>query len=144
MGDIVPAELTQVERGRLEAAGGEFDPEVVYLNTATLGLPPRCCLTAVQAALREWQVGRANPADYDAPLDAARRAYAGLVSVDPTLVAVGSQVSVFAGLVAAGLSAGSEVLTAVGDFTSILFRFTPRPPGGSAYGRFPWRGSPMR
>jgi len=86
-------------------------------------LPPRCCLTAVQAALREWQVGRANPADYDAPLDAARRAYAGLVNVDPTLVAVGSQVSVFAGLVAAGLPAGSEVLTAVGDFTSILFPF---------------------
>ncbi len=82
MGDIVPAELTQVDRGRIQAAGGEFDPEVVYLNTATLGLPPRCCLTAVQAALREWQVGRANPADYDAPLDAARRAYAGLVNVE--------------------------------------------------------------
>lgn len=123
MGDIVPAELTQVDRGRIQAARGEFDPEVVYLNTATLGLPPRCCLTAVRAALREWQVGRANPADYDAPLDAARRAYAGLVNVDPTLVAVGSQVSVFAGLVASGLAAGNEVLTAVGDFTSILFPF---------------------
>jgi len=49
MGDVVPAELTQVDRGRIQAAGGEFDPEVVYLNTATLGLPPRCCLTAVQA-----------------------------------------------------------------------------------------------
>jgi len=123
MTDIAPAALSEVDRGRLEAARGEFDAEVVYLNTATLGLPPRRCLTAVQAALREWQAGRADPVDYDAPLAAARRAYAGLVTIDPTLVAVGSQVSVFAGLVAAGVPAGSEVLTAVGDFTSILFPF---------------------
>ncbi len=123
MAGIAPAELTEIDRGRLEAARGEFDADIIYLNTATLGLPPRGCLTAVQAALREWQAGRANPTDYDAPLAAARNAYAGLVNVAPTLVAVGSQVSVFAGLVAAGLPAGSEVLTAAGDFTSILFPF---------------------
>ena len=57
------------------------------------------------------------------PLAAARQAYAGLVNVDATSVAVGSQVSVFAGLVAASLPSGSEVLTAKGDFTSILFPF---------------------
>ncbi len=123
MAGIAPAELTEVDRSRLQAARGEFDAEVIYLNTATLGLPPRRCLAAVQAALREWQAGRADPMDYDGPLAAARLAYAGLVDVDPTLVAVGSQVSVFAGLVAAGLPAGSEVLTAIGDFTSILFPF---------------------
>lgn len=38
-------------------------------------------------------------------------------------VAVGGQVSVFAGLVAASLRPGSEVLTAEGDFTSILLPF---------------------
>ena len=123
MTDIAPAELSEDDLGRLEAARGEFDAEVVYLNTATVGLPPRRCLSAVQDALREWQTGRADPVDYDAPLAAARKAYAGLVNVDPTLVAVGSQVSVFAGLVAAGLPAGSEVLTAAGDFTSVLFPF---------------------
>jgi selenocysteine lyase/cysteine desulfurase len=36
---------------------------------------------------------------------------------------VGSQVSVFAGLIAAALPAGSEVLTAAGEFTSIVFPF---------------------
>ncbi len=123
MGDIAPVELTEIDRSRLEAARGEFDAEVVYLNTATLGLPPRRCLADVQDALREWQAGRADPMAYDAPLAAARKLYAGLVNVDSTLVAVGSQVSVFAGLVAAGLPAASEVLTAVGDFTSILFPF---------------------
>jgi len=40
MTDIAPAALSEVDRGRLEAARGEFDAEVVYLNTATLGLPP--------------------------------------------------------------------------------------------------------
>jgi selenocysteine lyase/cysteine desulfurase len=54
---------------------------------------------------------------------AARSAYTYLVGADPSAVAVGSQVSVFAGLIAANLPAGSEVLTATGDFTSILFPF---------------------
>jgi selenocysteine lyase/cysteine desulfurase len=38
-------------------------------------------------------------------------------------VAVGGQVSVLAGMVASSLPDGSEVLTATGDFTSILFPF---------------------
>ena len=45
------------------------------------------------------------------------------MGVPPSAVAVGSQVSVFAGLIAANLPAGGEVLTAAGDFTSILFPF---------------------
>ena len=38
-------------------------------------------------------------------------------------MAVGSQVSAFAGLVAASLPAGCEVLTAAGEFTSVVFPF---------------------
>ena len=38
-------------------------------------------------------------------------------------MAVGTQVSGFVGLIAASLPAGSEVLTATGDFTSLLFPF---------------------
>lgn len=78
----------------LAAARAEFDADVTYLDTATFGLP----------------------------LAAARSSYAGLVGVDPSAVAVGSQVSVFARLIAANLPDGSEVLTATGDFTSILLR----------------------
>ena len=107
----------------LEHAQAEFDPEVVYLNTASLGLPPRRCLQALQAALEQWRAGRANPPAFDVPVQAARVSYAGLVGVDPSRVAVGSQVSVFAGLVAAALPAGSEVLTAAGEFTSMVFPF---------------------
>lgn len=115
--------LSQSERTRLEVAREEFDAQVVYLNTATMGLPPRRSWEAMQNALVEWRCGRANPAEYDASLTAARAAYAKLVNVEPRFVAVGSQVSVFAGLIAAALAPGSEVLTASGDFTSILFPF---------------------
>ncbi len=75
------------------------------------------------------------------PLAAARSSYARLAGVDPSVVAVGSQVSVFAGLIAANLPGGSEVLTATGDFTSILFPSTPRPAAGSASGRCRWIAS---
>jgi selenocysteine lyase/cysteine desulfurase len=108
---------------RLALAQAEFEPEVVYLNTASLGLPPRRCLRALETVLQEWRAGTAAPADYDSPLQSARTSYAGLVGVEPAHVAVGSQVSHFAGLIAANLPAGSEVLVVEGEFTSIVFPF---------------------
>lgn len=108
---------------RLAVARGEFDAEVIYLNTAAFGLPPRRSWLALQEALACWRAGTADPVGYDACLASARSSYGRLVGVPVSWVAVGSQVSVFAGLVAASLPPGSEVLTAEGDFTSILFPF---------------------
>jgi selenocysteine lyase/cysteine desulfurase len=96
---------------------------VTYLDTAAFGLPPRRSWMALQQALAQWRAGTADAVAYDVPVAAARSAYAHLAGADPSAVAVGSQVSVFAGLVAASLPGGSEVLTATGDFTSILFPF---------------------
>jgi selenocysteine lyase/cysteine desulfurase len=107
----------------LAAARAEFDAAVTYLDTATFGLPPRRSWAALQQALAQWRAGTADAVAYDLPLAAARSSYAHLVGVDPSVVAVGSQVSVLAGLIAANLPGGSEVLTATGDFTSILFPF---------------------
>jgi selenocysteine lyase/cysteine desulfurase len=115
--------LTPDAVARVSAARPEFAAEVTYLNTATLGLPPRRALDAVHTALAAWAAGTSQPAEYDACVTAARRRYAALVGVDPAAVAVGSQVSVFAGLVAAGLPDGAEVVVAAGDFTSIVFPF---------------------
>jgi len=115
--------LSTAQRYRLDRARAEFDAEVIYLNTTTMGLPPRRSLLALEAVLQDWRQGTADPLDYDGVLASARASYAELVAVDPSSVAVGSQVSVFAGLVAASLPASSEVLTAAGDFTSILFPF---------------------
>jgi selenocysteine lyase/cysteine desulfurase len=125
----------------LAAARAEFDADVTYLDTATFGLPPRRSWAALQQALAQWRAGTAQAVDYDLPLAAARSSYARLVGVDPSAVAVGSQMSVFAGLIAANLPGGSEVLTATGDFTSILFPSTPSRAAGSASGRCRWIAS---
>ncbi|MGY2067392.1 aminotransferase class V-fold PLP-dependent enzyme [Blastococcus sp. SYSU DS0619] len=105
------------------AVAREFDVAGSYLDTASLGLPPHRSLTALHAALDQWAAGRSRAPDFDRDVDAARVAYAALVGVPPGSVAVGSQVSVFAGLVAASLPAGSEVLVAENDFTSVVFPF---------------------
>ena len=123
----------------LAAARAEFDAAVTYLDTATFGLPPRRSWAALQQALAQWRAGTAEAVAYDLPLAAARSSYAHLAGVDPSVVAVGSQVSVFAGLIAANLPDGSEVLTATGDFTSILCSPSTRSrAAGSASGRCRW------
>lgn len=125
-----PTSLPRTSSEALATARSEFDAEVVYLNTATMGLPLRRTSAALEEALRTWRAGRVDPTAYDLPVAAARAAYARLVGVDAAEVAVGSQVSVFVGLVAASLPAGSEVLTVTGDFTSVLFPFLTQAPRG--------------
>jgi selenocysteine lyase/cysteine desulfurase len=107
----------------VEAAHGEFSSDVIFLNTATMGLPPRRALDALRAALDLWSSGRANVVSYDDVVARARSNYARLVGVDAELVAQGSQASVFAGLIAASLPDNAEVLTSSGDFTSVVFPF---------------------
>ncbi|HSK25082.1 MAG TPA: aminotransferase class V-fold PLP-dependent enzyme [Egicoccus sp.] len=125
---------------RLAAARAEFDAEVVYLNTATLGLPPRRTMAAVMAALDDWRRGTVDAAAFDTAVEASRRDYARLVGVDPSWVALGSQVSSLVGLVAASLPQGSEVLTATGDFTSVLFPFLARSGRGLTVREAPLEG----
>lgn len=105
----------------MAAARRQFDAEVAYLNTATLGLPTRSTLEALAAAQEAWRSGRSDAVAFDGDLSSARAAYARLVGAPLSTIAVGSQVSVFVGLVAASLPPGGEVLTAQGDFTSVLF-----------------------
>jgi selenocysteine lyase/cysteine desulfurase len=118
-----PSDLLPDATDRLDTARREFAPDVVYLNSATLGLPPRRALHAIETELDRWRAGRADARGYDSVVDAARRAFALLVAADPDTVATGSQVSVFAGLVAAALPDGAEVLVAENEFTSIVFPF---------------------
>lgn len=107
----------------IAAARDEFRPDVIFLNTATLGLPPRRALHAIRAALDVWSSGRADAVAYDDEVARARSSYARLVNVDEALVAQGGQASVFAGLIAASLPDNAEVLTSTGDFTSVVFPF---------------------
>ncbi|MDQ3579401.1 MAG: aminotransferase, partial [Actinomycetota bacterium] len=64
--------LSTADRSRLDRARAEFDAEVIYLNSATMGLPPRRSWLALQTALQDWRRGTANPIDYDKVLESAR------------------------------------------------------------------------
>ena len=100
-----------------------FDPVSGHLDTATAGLPPRASLAALHAALAQWAAGKLDAMSYDADIARCRAAFAALAGVPEADVAIGSQVSAFAGVVAASLPAGARVLCAKGDFTSVLWPF---------------------
>lgn len=101
----------------------QFDADPGFLNTASLGIPPRATVAAMQEVVTGWQHGRLQPADFDSYVRRARTAWSTLAGVDPSWVATGPSVSSFVGLVAASVPAGAEVLVAEGDFTSVLFPF---------------------
>jgi selenocysteine lyase/cysteine desulfurase len=101
----------------------EFAPVPGYLDAATMGLPPARMLRALRVALDTWEAGRSRAVGFDAAVERARAAYARIVDVPAGAVAVGSQASVFGGLVASSLPDGASVLTVHGDFTSVVFPF---------------------
>src|SRR5262245_19724904 len=107
----------------VQTAQKEFEPTGIYVNTASIGLPPRRVVDALREATETWSTGRAEAADYDAVVERARRLFAGLVGVTADRVAIGNQVSTFTGLVAASLPDGARVLAAEEEFTSALFPF---------------------
>jgi selenocysteine lyase/cysteine desulfurase len=107
----------------LEQARAEFAPAVTYLNTATMGLPPRSALSALQGSLEQWRDGVVDAPSYDAVVARARGLYASLVGVPELWVAIGHQASPFVGLVATTVPDHGEVLTVPGEFTSVTFPF---------------------
>lgn len=107
----------------IDALRSAFRPVPGYLDAATCGLPARATVDAMHEALATWQAGQADLAVYDEAVTASRAAYARLVGVDPSWVAVGSQASTLFGLVSASVPDGAEVLTIDGDFASVVFPF---------------------
>lgn len=94
-----------------------------YLAACTAGLPTRGTRAAVIADLDAAASGRVDLPGYCASVERARSHFGELVGVDAARVAIGSQASVAAALVAASLPEGSEVLIAAGDFSSIVLPF---------------------
>jgi selenocysteine lyase/cysteine desulfurase len=101
----------------------EFRARGTYLNSATMGLPPRVTLDAVAGALDEWRGGTAHAPGYDAAVAAARASFARMVHAPVSTVAIGSQASSLVALVAAAVPDGSTVLVPEGEFTSVTFPF---------------------
>jgi selenocysteine lyase/cysteine desulfurase len=107
----------------VQTAQKEFEPDGVYVNTASIGLPPRRALDALDDAIEAWRTGRAEAGGYDEMINRARERFASLVATTPDRVAIGNQVSTFTALVASALPDGARVLAAEEDFTSVIFPF---------------------
>src|SRR4051812_12776585 len=71
----------------------DFDLEPGYLNTASIGVPPRVAVEALQSEIGLWAAGQRQAPDYDEPVQLAREAFARLTRVDSQDVAIGPQLS---------------------------------------------------
>ncbi|MEO1228905.1 MAG: aminotransferase class V-fold PLP-dependent enzyme [Myxococcota bacterium] len=108
----------------------EFSARTGYLNTASIGVPPRSMIELLHAELDRWARGEWTAPQFDAVVAEARRGYAELTRVPVESVAIGSAASPFVGQVVSSLPRGSEVLYAKDDFTSLLFPILERARAG--------------
>src|SRR3954469_11882010 len=107
----------------LASAQALWRPQTTYLNTASYGLPPEPAWEALQAALADWRGGRVSWESWNMATEPAREQFARMAGADVADVVVGANVSGLVGLVAAALPAGTRVVAAENEFTSLLFPF---------------------
>src|SRR3954469_3506458 len=105
------------------AFGETFDVPTGYLNTASVGVPPASVADTMNQAISGWRTGAVQPAEYDKPVAVAREAWARLVGVPHTSVAIGAAVAQLISLVAVSLPVTTRVLTVRNEFTSATFPF---------------------
>jgi selenocysteine lyase/cysteine desulfurase len=113
---------------RIEEAQPLWQPESLYLNTASYGLPPTPAWDALQAVLEDWRGGRTSWEGWGDATESARASFARLVGVPGDWIAVGANTSSMVGLVAAALPDGARVVSAEPEFTSLLWPFLAQEP----------------
>jgi selenocysteine lyase/cysteine desulfurase len=111
----------------LADAIAEFGEPRGYVAAASIGIPPRRAVEALRADLDAWARADRDPQGYDDIVARTRAHYARLVGVSARRVAIGSQTSVQASLVAAAVPDGAEVLVVERDFSSLLVPFIQHP-----------------
>lgn len=114
---------TSTVSSAIAAAQADFAGGRGYLAACTVGLPTRASRDAIIADLDAATHDGPDPVAYSAAVERSRSHFAALVGVAPDRVAIGSQASVAAALVAASLPEGAEVLITEGDFSSIVLPF---------------------
>lgn len=93
-----------------------------YLDSATYGLPPAPTLRVMREALDAWAAGTADwLEDWDRAGERARAAFAALLGVEASRVALLPATSVGVGVVAAGLTTADSVVVPADEYTSVLF-----------------------
>jgi selenocysteine lyase/cysteine desulfurase len=100
-----------------------WDPVGVYLNTASVGLPPRPAFDRMSAILEDWRTGRTSWKPWGDATERARESFARMVGADVGDVAIGGNVSQFVGVIASALPDGAQVVVPELEFTSSLFPF---------------------
>ncbi|MFD4642379.1 aminotransferase class V-fold PLP-dependent enzyme [Lentzea sp. NPDC058436] len=106
-----------------EAFGAGFDVQPGYLNTASIGVPPRHVADAVMASHERWRRGEDTSSTFNDAVETSREAFGRVVGVPAASVACGATVSQFVSLVAQSLPAGSKIYVDPGDFTSVTLPF---------------------
>ena len=123
MSSTVPPPAPPATLSLAEARAAYSPSTTRYLAACTSGRPTIETVRALQVDADIWARGEASPAHYQVEIDRARALYAGLVGVGADRVAIGSQASVMAAVVAASVPDGREVVCVDGDFTSMVFPF---------------------
>ncbi len=114
-------------------------PGLVYLDSATYGLPPQPTVEALAGALEAWQAGSAYWIDdWDAVADTARQEFAQLIGVPARDVAMVPAASVGVGTVAASLGPDDRVVVPDDEFTSLLFPLLVAEQGGTTVTQVPF------
>jgi selenocysteine lyase/cysteine desulfurase len=108
---------------RLEDAQRLWQPETLYLNTASYGLPPAPAWQELQSVLADWRGGRTSWESWGEYTERARVSFARMVGVPVEWVATGANASSMVGLAAAALADRSRVVSTELEFTSLLWPF---------------------
>jgi selenocysteine lyase/cysteine desulfurase len=114
----------------LAAAQALWEPDTVYLNTASYGLPPRPAVEALIAALDDWRHGRTSWERWGDATEVSRGIFAELVGASVEDIAIGATVSEFTGMIASSLPDGAHVVVPDMEFTSNLFPYFTHPDRG--------------
>lgn len=116
--------LSPATTADLAAIRAQFHPApgIIYLDSATYGLPPQATVDALDKATRDWQAGTGDwVSDWDEPTDQAPRDFARLIGAAEDTIATIPASSVGTGLVAGMLWDDDEVVVPEDEFTSSLF-----------------------
>lgn len=100
-----------------------WQPETLYLNTASYGLPPATAWEELQSVLGDWRGGRTSWEGWGEYTERARASFARMVNVPVDRVAIGANTSSMVGLTAAALPDGARVVSTEPEFTSLLWPF---------------------
>jgi selenocysteine lyase/cysteine desulfurase len=97
-------------------------PGLIYLDSATYGLPPRPTVEAMHRAISDWQSGTGNwVRAWDTKGETCRAAFGDLTGISSRSIALIPSASVGVGTIAATLTAEDEVVIPDDEFTSVLF-----------------------